>query len=121
MLELVQNIDMNLVYLGIGLIVLMLCNILMGSIDALLTQEFNKKKFLQGVIKAVVVVICFILTYFVGLLNPNVVAISVNGEMVNVLTAMNLVVLAGFTWYAKEVFIKLATFIKGKIDIGEGM
>jgi len=121
MLELVQNIDMNLVYLGIGLIVLMGCNILMGSIEALLTQEFNKKKFLQGVIKAVVVVICFILTYFVGLLNPNVVAISVNGEMVNVLTAMNLVVLAGFTWYAKEVFIKLATFIKGKIDIGEGM
>jgi len=121
MLEIFKNIDMNIIYLGIGLIILMATNITLGSIDALLTQDFNRKKFLQGLIKAFVVIICFIATYFVGIINPNVIAVSINGEMVNVMTGMNLVVMAGFVFYTKEVLLKLAAFIKGKIDIGEGM
>jgi len=118
MLEL---IDINIIKLGIGLMILMATNIILGSIEALFIQTFDIKKFLQGLIKALVVIICFIATYFVGIINPDVIAVSVNGEMINVMTGMNLVVMAGFVFYTKEVLLKLATFIKGNINIGEGL
>jgi hypothetical protein len=50
-----------------------------------------------------------------------VITIDFNGEQVNLVTGINLILTGGAIWYAKEVFTKLATFIKGKISIGEGM
>ena len=63
--------------------------------------------------------LCFIVTYLVGWLNPAVVAISINGQAVNLLTAVYLVIMAGFLFYAYEVIGKLAGFIKGKLKVGE--
>jgi len=119
-MDILQYIDIQIVRIACGLILLMISNIFLGSIEAWLNGQFDKKKLLQGVIKAFVVAISMCLVYIAGLLNTEVITIDINGEVVNLITGVNLILTGGAIWYAKEVFIKLATFIKGKIDIGEG-
>lgn len=105
--------------LGIGLLLLIAVNIVLGSIDALLSETFDREKFKRGVIKGVIVALCFAITYLVGWLCPNVLAVYINGQSVNLLTAVYLVIMAGFLFYAKEVILKLALFVNGKISVGE--
>lgn len=62
---------------------------------------------------------CFAITYLVGWLNPEVVAISINGQAVNLLTAVYLAIMAGFLFYSYEVIGKLVGFVKGKLKTGE--
>lgn len=105
--------------LGLGLLVLIAVNIILGSIDALLTKSWDKGKFLRGIIKGVIVALCFTATYLVGWINPDVLAVTINGQSVNLLTAVYLVIMAGFLFYAKEVIMKLASFVYGKLAIEE--
>lgn len=106
-------------WLGLGLLTLIAINIVLGSIDALLSGSFDRGKFFRGVIKGFIVALCFAATYMVGWLTPNVLAISINGQAVNLLTAVYLVIMAGFLFYAKEVILKLAFFVNGKLNMGE--
>ena len=105
--------------LGLGLLVLIAVNIILGSIDALLTKSWDKGKFLRGIIKGAIVALCFAAAYLVGWANPDVLAVTINGQSVNLLTAIYVVIMAGFLFYAKEVLMKLATFVNGKLDVGE--
>ncbi len=109
----------DIIRLGLGLLLLIVVNIVLGSVDAWLSGEFDKPKFRRGIAKGAIVALCFIVTYLVGWLNPAVVAISINGQAVNLLTAVYLVIMAGFLFYAYEVIGKLAGFIKGKLKVGE--
>lgn len=109
----------NALFLGLGLLLLIAVNIVLGSIDAMLSGQFDTAKFKRGIIKGLVVALCFAVTYLVGWMNPDVVAVSINAESVNLLTAVYLVIMAGFLFYAKEVIVKLASFVKGKLDVGE--
>jgi len=119
MSEITKLIDMNTVYLGIGLIIFMIVNITLGSIDAVLTNTFDWGKFKRGIIKAIVVLICFILIYIAGAINADVIIINVNGQEVNILTAIYFVIFSGLTWYVKEVLTKLASLVKAQIVIEE--
>lgn len=105
--------------LGLGLLVLIAVNIILGSINAILSKEFDRGKFLRGIIKGVIVALCFAATYLVGWLNPDIMAVTINGQSVNLLTAVYLVIMAGFLFYAQEVIRKLAAFVCGKLDVGE--
>ncbi len=109
----------NALRLGLGLLALIAVNIILGSIDAFLDKSFDRGKFLRGIIKGAIVAACFAVTYLIGWLNPDVLAVTINGEAVNLLTAVTLVVMAGFLFYAKEVIIKLAVFVHGQVDTGE--
>lgn len=109
----------DVICLGIGLAILIVVNIVLGSVDALLSGEFDKRKFWRGVYKGAIVALCFVSTYLVGWLNPDIVAISINGQAVNLLTAVYLVVMAGFLFYAYEVIGKLASFVHGKVKVEE--
>ena len=109
----------DIIRLGLGLLLLIVVNIVLGSIDAMLSSEWDKPKFWRGVTKGAIVALCFAITYLVGWLNPDVVAISINGQAVNLLTAVYLVIMAGFLFYAYEVIGKLAGFVKGKLKTGE--
>lgn len=109
----------DIIRLGLGLLLLIVVNIVLGGVDAMLSGEFDKPKFWRGVAKGTIVAVCFAITYLVGWLNPAVVAISINGQAVNLLTAVYLVIMAGFLFYAYEVIGKLAGFIKGKLKVGE--
>lgn len=105
--------------LGLGLLILIAVNIILGSIDALLSATFDPGKCRRGIIKGVIVALCFTATYLVGWINPDVLAVTINGQSVNLLTAVYLVIMAGFLFYAKEVIMKLASFVYGKLAIGE--
>lgn len=109
--------DIGFLYLAIGLLILIIVNIVLGSLNALFVNTFDRKKFLVGLVKGAIVVICFAATYLVGYLNPNIIAVNVNGTDVGVLTAVYLVVLAGYYYYAKQVIEKLSAIIKGEISI----
>lgn len=118
--QIINLIDIQTLHLGIALIIFMITNIMLGSMNAIATGEFNKKIFLQGIIKASVVVLSFVLIYIAGLLTTDIVVININGEEVNVLTAIYFLLLGGFLFYVKEVVLKLKDKINSKIDIGEG-
>lgn len=105
--------------LGLGLLTLIAVNIILGSIDALLSGIFDWGKFRRGIIKGIIVALCFAATYLVGWINPDVLAVTINGQSVNLLTAVYLVIMAGFLFYAKEVIMKLASFVYGKLAIEE--
>lgn len=105
--------------LGLGLLTLIAVNIILGSIDALLSGRFDPGKCRRGIIKGIIVALCFASTYLVGWINPDVLAVTINGQSVNLLTAVYLVIMAGFLFYAKEVIMKLASFVYGKLAIGE--
>ena len=67
--------------MGIGFVILVIVNIVLGSLSA---------------------------SYYVGVLNPNVVDMNINGTDMNLLTAVYLIVLAGYYHYARQVLEKLA-------------
>jgi len=108
--------DFQMVYLGIGLLGLILINILLGSINSFLERKFDKVKFINGIIKGVIVTISFIGVYFIGVIVPNI-SIDINGQEITLLMAINVIILGGFTYYAKEVLIKLSSFVNAKINL----
>lgn len=109
--------DIGFLYLAIGLVILIIVNIVLGSLNALFVNSFDRKKFFIGLAKGLIVVLCFAATYLVGYLNPDIIAVNVNGTDVGVLTAVYLIVLAGYYYYAKQVIEKLSAIIKGDISI----
>jgi|GEM_PF-737718 len=110
---------MEIVCLGLGLMILIAVNIVLGSLSAIFQNEFCPIKLRQGIIKAGIVAICFAATYLVGFLNPNIVAVEVNGVQVSVKTGIDLVVLVGYYHYAKQVLEKLTDIIKGDMFVSE--
>lgn len=114
-----MNMTINVLFLGLGLLLLIASNIVLGSIDAMFTKAFDPTKFKHGIIKGGIVALCFAVTYAVGWMNPDVLAVTINGQSVNLLTAVYLVIMAGFLFYAKEVIVKLTAFVNGKLDVGE--
>jgi len=110
---------LSIVCLALGLIILIVVNIVLGSLGAIFQNVFNREKLLRGLIKAGIVVLCFAATYLVGYLNPGIVAIEVNGIEVTVMTGIQLVVLVGYYHYAKQVIDKLTAIIKGNMFVEE--
>lgn len=111
--------NMDIIKLAIGLIVLIIINIVLGSIDAWLTKTFDKEKFRKGTLKGFIISLCFAATYFVGYLNPNIIVVNMNGVDVDLLSAVTMAITMGYIWYGKEVITKLVALVKGKINIEE--
>lgn len=110
---------MEIVSLGLGLMILIAVNIVLGSLSAIFQNEFCHIKLRRGITKAGIVAVCFAATYLVGYLNPNIVAVEVNGVQVSVKTGIDLVVLVGYYHYAKQVIEKLTEIIKGDLFVSE--
>ena len=108
------TIDFQMLYLGIGLLGLVLINILLGSIDGFLQKQFDKSKLLNGIIKGGIVTSSFVGIYLIGCLVPDIM-IDINGQEITLLMAVNVIILGGFAYYAKEVLMKLASFINIKL------
>lgn len=119
MIEILNIIDIKTLYIAGALLILMSVNIILGSLNAIAERNFNGKTFLQGIIKAITIVGCFILVYAAGLLTFDLAVISINGEEVNVLTAIYLLLVYAFYHYSKEVILKLRDVIKSKVIIEE--
>jgi hypothetical protein len=111
--------DVAYIYHAVGLLILIATNIVLGSLCSLFKRKFCWRHCLKGIGKGFVIVVCFAATYFAGYLNPDIVAISINGTDGNVVTALNILLWLGFVHYAKQVFEKLAFMLgvglKGEI------
>lgn len=90
----------------------MLANILLGASIAKLKEEFNKENLLNGIFKASMIVISTALIYFCGYLNPDVMAVEINGTVVNLIEGIRLITLAGIILYGAKSLTKLAETIK---------
>lgn len=110
---------LSVINLGIGLVLLMGINIVLGSIDSIFTKSFDKKKFGQGLLKSLVVALCAVGLYGIGYLNPNVIAVNVDGQSVNLLTATYLVIMSAFVLYAKQCIDKLSKLLLGGKTVEE--
>ena len=94
----------SIIHLAVGLVLLVAVNIVLGSLNALF----------DGTIKGIIVAACFIAFYMAGWLNPDIIAIDVDGQTVNLMTASNLALLTAYVLYAKDVFVKLKNLILSK-------
>ena len=113
------NMDQNILYLGISLLVLVTINIILGSISSLFQQKFDKTKLFQGIIKGIIVTGCFVAVVYVGKLTPNIIVINVNGINVDLFTATHMLMLSSYIFYGKEVLVKLSSFVSGKYKTEE--
>jgi len=112
-------LEQNTLYLGISLLILICVNITLGSIDSVFKSQFDKAKFLMGVLKGLVVSFCFYLILLVGQLNPDILIVNVDGNEVNLSNGTYLLMMSGYLYYGKESLIKLSGFISGKYKINE--
>ena len=100
-------LDMTTIRLAAGLILVILANIALGSMSAIIEGNWDKVKFRNGCVKGGVVAVALIAVYFAGYLNPDLMVVEVDGQTVNLMTAVSLVILAAFTAYAVDVIKKL--------------
>lgn len=105
---------LSILRLGGGLLLLIVANIAIGSIRAAVAREWDTKTFVNGLIKGAIVIGAFVAVYFAGWLNPDLVVVELEGQTVNLATGVYFVLLAGFTYYAGKVLLKLKDIITTK-------
>ena len=98
---------MTTIKLSAGLILVIIANIALGSTSAIIEGNWDKVKFRNGCIKGGVISVALIAVYFAGYLNPDLMVVDIDGQTVNLMTAVSLVMLAAFTAYAVDVIKKL--------------
>lgn len=112
--------EQTIIRLAIGLVLLVAVNVVLGSLNALFDGTFDRIKCRNGVIKGIIIAACFVAFYVAGRLNPDIVAIDIDGETVNVATAANLAMVTAYVLYAKDVFFQAvqAGFEQNERDAG---
>lgn len=100
-------LDLTIVKLAVGLVLLIAANIGLGSIDAIINNTWDLMKFRNGCIKGGMVAAALIAVYFAGFLNPDLLVVEVDGETVNLMTAVYIAMLAAFAAYAVDVLKKV--------------
>ena len=100
----------------LSLMCLMIANIIMGKKLADFKQEFNKKKLVSGISKAIFFLVGLALTYSSTLIYPMEVA-EVNGQMVTTLTGATLLVKAANLIYAGKVLIKIKDLLMVNVPL----
>lgn len=106
--------DMQMVNLTIGLLVFMMANVTLGSLNSLFDGTFDKKKFFIGVGKALIVLLVYCGVYYAGTLNADIVVMEIDGVKANIMTAIYIVGLAGYVAYGKQLIEKLKVLMVPK-------
>ena len=108
----------------IGLIAVMASNILLGASLATLKNEFNKEKLINGLAKALCIVVGISLMYLCSYLNPDILVTNINGTNVNMIDGIILIFTAGIMLYCANDLIKLPDLLGVEIntsDVVEGI
>lgn len=106
--------DQAFLNLTIGLLILIVANIVLGSTDAIFNQKFDVVRFFKGIGKGVLVAGSMVGIYYAGTLNPDIIAVDIGGQQLTILSAINIVVLGAYYLYAKQVFEKLTAILGSK-------
>lgn len=103
-------INLTIVRLAVGLLLLILANIALGSMGALVEGTFDWVRFRKGAIRGGIVLLALVAVYFAGYLNPDLLVIDTGGgTTLNLMDAIYALFLAAFTLYAIDVMRKLKT------------
>lgn len=108
------NIDMEMVKIAFALLLLIGANILLGSTNAFMARQFDKTKFINGIIKGSVIAVSIVMVYAAGLLIPNIVIMQIDGQNVTLVMALGMLFVAAIIAYGQEDIGKIATFFKTK-------
>lgn len=103
--------DVEILKLAGGLLLLIAANIGLGSITAKMDGVWDEVKFRNGCIKSVVITAALVAVYAAGYLNPNLLVIEIEGQVVNLMSAVYALLMAAFVAYAVEVLQKLRDLI----------
>lgn len=106
----------DIIKLAIGLVLLVIANIALGSMGAMFDGTFDWIKLRNGTIKGAIVAACFVAFYVAGRMNPNILAIEVGGVVTDLETAANVSMAAAYVLYAKDVFMKLSKMVLNKTN-----
>jgi len=105
--------------LGGSLLILVIVNIVLGSISGLFKQQFDKTKFFQGICKGSIIVFAFILILIVGRLNSGILIIQVNDQNLDLATATQMLMTTSYAWYGLEIYKKMTGLLSGKYKADE--
>lgn len=108
-------IDINIIKLGAGLLLLILANIALGSVRAVIERTFDKTKLINGMMKGGIISAVLIAVYLSGWLNPDLLVIDADGESINLMTAIYLLLLAAFAFYAIDILKKLKQILTSHV------
>lgn len=100
----------------IGLAALMLANILLGTSVAKFKNAFKRKNLTNGFLKALFLFGSILLTYLCAYLNPNIFSINLFGVVVNLQTAMNMIIYAIMALYANQIIHKVSNMFGLKVS-----
>ena len=103
----------------IGLVCVMGANIFLGSSLATLKKEWNKEKFVNGIFKAIFIVIGCVLMYICSYLNPDILIVNLDGSDLNLIDAMKVLFIAGIILYGCKDILKLKDILGVSTDIKE--
>lgn len=106
---------LSILSLAGGLLSLIVAHILLGTISALFKQEWNWTTCWHGLVKGAIVIVAFGLVYLAGWLCSDFVVFEVNGNMVNLETAVYYVLLAGFAYYGGTVLVQIKNIVTSSI------
>lgn len=109
--DFLNNIDASSVKAGIGLLFLIVVNIVLGGLQAKIENDFDWNTMKNGIIKGMITCVCIVVVYFVGLLNYDIVAVSIGGVEMNLAVAVTTMVMASFVWYAYQVVQKISNVL----------
>lgn len=112
-------IDQQTLLLGGSLLILIMVNIILGSVSGLFKQQFDKKIFWQGLLKGVIIVICFCAVLMVSKLNHDILVVSVNDQNVDLGTAIQMLMTSSYAWYGLEIYKKMTGLLSGKYNVNE--
>lgn len=108
-----------MINLAVGLSSVMIANVIMGTTLAKLKSQFNKKKFLEGLVKIASIIISILLMYLCSYLNEDIMVASINGMNVNLIDAIKLLFTAGIVYYGGQDLIKLKDILQLKTEISD--
>ncbi|HAN20435.1 MAG: hypothetical protein A2Y15_08765 [Clostridiales bacterium GWF2_36_10] len=103
---------MATLFLAIGLLILIMVNIILGSMKGFLNKSFDWDKCRKGIYKNGIIFICLTLVYLAGYLNQDIIAIEVGELKVNLMQATYYTILASYLYYAADVIKKISKNLK---------
>lgn len=107
---------MEILCLSAGLFILMGANIVLGSIGAWLSGGFKGETLVRGIIKGLINITCIGAVWFAGYINPEILTTDLGGTMVNLSSAVTLLLTAAFIFYGAQVLKKISTFLGVKLQ-----
>lgn len=91
----------------IGILLAMISNVLLGSINSIINKKFNWVKLNKGLLKSGVVLVALILLMFAGSLNPDIKVI----DDMTVPMAINIIAIATFIFYSAQGILKIKEIV----------